>query len=597
MEDLFAELRRRNGGPRPDGGRLPDLKPQPERRREPFPLTDIQQAYLIGRHRGLELGGVSSQYYLEWDCPALDADRLAGALGKVVARHEALRTVAGADHTQRILGAEEVGPCRVRTADLRGLSGEQQSAALERVRTELTEQVLPVDRAPMLDVRASLLDGGRMRLHLAVDLLFVDLPSLFRLLAEWRRFHDDPAWRPEPLDVSFRDYVLAEEELRGDGLGREAAAYWAERLDTLPPAPELPPAVAPEQLGTPRFVRHRRELAPERWAALRAVAARHGLTPSGVLLAAYAEVVRTWSRRQEFTLTVTRFHRLGLHPQVGEILGDFLAPGLLAVGGRPEETFAQRARDLQQRLLEDLAHGAHSGIRVLRDLARRRDDGRASMPVVFSSTLGAGEGGPGAEALESFGELVHVHSRTPQVWLENQVLELGGRLAVHWNAVRGLFPDGMVEDMLDAYGALLDRLVDDASVWGAVRGVVPLPAAQAEERDRANATAEDIPPALLHELVAEAARRRPDAVAVVTPGAETTYRELTGTAHRIAHRLLRVPGWGRAGSSRCRCVRARGRSPRCSACCTPAPRTWRSTRSCRRSGGCGCWTAAPRGPW
>ncbi|OII69908.1 non-ribosomal peptide synthetase [Streptomyces sp. CC77] len=542
MEDLFAELRNRAGGPGPDGGRLPDLKPQPERRREPFPLTDIQQAYLIGRHKGLELGGVSSQYYLEWDCPALDVERLSGALGKAVARHEALRTVAGADGTQRILAADEVGPCRVGTADLRGLTDEERAAALERVRTELTEQVLPVDRAPQLDARASLLDGGRMRLHLAVDLLFVDLPSLFRLLAEWRRSYDDPAWRPEPLSLSFRDYVLAQEDLRGDGPGREAAAYWADRLDTLPSAPELPLAVAPEQLGTPRFVRHRRELAPERWAALRAAAARHGLTPSGVLLAAYAEVVRTWSRRQAFTLTVTRFHRLGLHPQVGEILGDFLSPGLLAVGGRPGETFARRARDLQERALEDLAHCAHSGIRVLRDLARRRDDGRTSMPVVFSSTLGGGDGAPGAEALESFGELVHVHSRTPQVWLENQVLELDGRLAVHWNAVRGLFPDGTVEDMLDAYTALLDRLVDDPSVWEAVRGVVPLPAAQAEERERANATAEDIPAALLHELVAEAARRRPDAVAVVTPGEETTYRELTGTAHRIAHRLLRVPG-------------------------------------------------------
>ncbi|MEU2715861.1 amino acid adenylation domain-containing protein [Streptomyces sp. NPDC007205] len=539
MEDLFAELSARPGHRGPDQD-LPELKPQPERRHEPFPLTDIQQAYLIGRLGGLELGGISSQYYLEFDCPGLDVDRLTEALRKVVARHDALRTVAGTDQTQRILAAEEPAPYLVRTTDLRGRPAGEQSAELERIRAELTEQVLPADRAPQLDVRATLLDDGRVRLHLAVDLLFLDMRSLFTLMEEWRRHYDDPDLPVRPLELSFRDYVLAQEELREDSAGRAAAAYWAERLDTLPPAPELPLATAPEQLGIPRFVRHRAVFAPQRWEELRAAAHRHGLTPSGVLLAAYAEVLRTWSRRQEFTLTVTQFHRLPLHPQAEEIMGDFLSPGLLAVGGRPEETFAQRAADLQQRLLADLAHATHGGIRVLRDLARRRDDGRASMPVVFSSTLG-GEGVPGAGALESFGELVHDHSRTPQVWLENQILELDGRLSVNFNAVEGLFPEGTLEDMFEAYVTLLHRLADDPSVWDTTRGLVPLPAEQAEERALANATAADIPPALLHELVADAARRSPDAVAVLTPGTETTYRQLTEDAHRIAHRLLTGP--------------------------------------------------------
>ncbi|MFI1928991.1 amino acid adenylation domain-containing protein [Streptomyces sp. NPDC020330] len=545
MEDLFAKLRGGAGHPGRKAVRLPDIEPRPERRHEPFPLTDIQQAYLIGRHKGLELGGISSQFYLEFDCPDLDVDRLAEALDKVVARHDALRTVVGPDQTQRVLPADEVEPYRMRVTDLRGRTPDEQEAQIQLIRDELTDQVLPVDRAPLLDVRTTLLDGDRVRLHLAVDLLFLDMRGLYRMLDEWRRYYDAPAWQPEPLELAFRDYVLAQEELRGDTPGKEAAAYWADRLEGLPPAPELPLATAPEQLGTPRFVRHRAVLAPGRWEALRATAGRHGLTPSAVLLAAYAEVVRTWSRRQEFTLTVTQFHRLGSHPQIGRIVGDFLAPSLLAVGGRPEETFEQRARDLQQRALEDLAHSAHGGIQVLRDLARRRDDGRASMPVVFSSTLGADDDGePRPRSLESFGELVHDYSRTPQVWLENQILELDDRLSVNWNAVEGLFPEGTLEAMFEAYVTLLDRLTDDPAVWDATRGIVPLPAADAAERERANATAEDIPPALLHELVAEASARRPDAIAVITPGEETTYRRLTENAHRIAHRLLQGPGAG-----------------------------------------------------
>ncbi|MEV5568148.1 condensation domain-containing protein, partial [Streptomyces sp. NPDC052196] len=245
MEDLFAQLRGQDGHPRLDDTRLPDLKPRPEHRHEPFPLTDIQQAYLIGRHRGLELGGISSQYYLEFDCPALDVDRLTGALRKVVERHDALRTVAGPDQTQRVLAAHEVDPYVIHADDLRGRASQEQEAELARIRAELTDQVLPVDRAPLFDIRVTLLDGGRMRLHLAVDLLFLDMRGLYRLLGEWRRHYDEPSWAPEPLELSFRDYVLAQEELRGDTLGEEAEEYWTSRLDTLPPAPELPLAVAP----------------------------------------------------------------------------------------------------------------------------------------------------------------------------------------------------------------------------------------------------------------------------------------------------------------------------------------------------------------
>lgn len=237
MEDLFAKLRGGACHPGPEEVRLPDLTPRPEHRHEPFPLTDIQQAYLIGRHKSLELGGISSQYYLEFDCPGLDVDRLTEALGRVVDRHDALRTVVGPDQTQRVLPAGEAEPCLVRGTDLRGRTAAEQSAEVERIRAELTEQVLPVDRAPLLDARATLLDGDRVRLHLAVDLLFLDMRGLYLLLDEWRRFYDDPAWLPEPLELSFRDHVLAQEELRADTPGKEAAAYWADHLDALPPRP------------------------------------------------------------------------------------------------------------------------------------------------------------------------------------------------------------------------------------------------------------------------------------------------------------------------------------------------------------------------
>ncbi|WP_083926637.1 non-ribosomal peptide synthetase [Nocardiopsis valliformis] len=522
------------GNPHPRD--LPRLRPRTQDRLDAFPLTDIQQGYLIGRTRGLELGGVSSHFSFEFDGPALDVPRLSAALDRVVARHDMLRTVVDADGTQHALA--EVTPCTIATTDLRDADDAERDDALERIRAELDDQVLPADQWPLFDVRATHLPGNRTRLHLSVDLLFVDARSLLLLLTEWRRFYDDPTWSPAPLDLSFRDYVLAENELRDGAPGARAAQYWLSRLDDLPPAPDLPLAAAPEQIGRPAFVRRRAVLPRERWAALSATARRHGLTPSALLLAAYCEVLRTWSRRHEFTVTLTRFHRLPLHPQVDQIVGNFLSPNLLAVRGRADESFRERAAGVQRRLLADLAHSSYGGVRVLRELTRHQGDGRtASMPVVFTSTLDGDTAGTKGDPLSAFGELVHGASQTPQVWLENQIFEEDGALTVNWNAVEELFPAGTLDAMFDAYRDLLDRLVDDTAAWDRTGGLVPVPETQLAERREANATAQDIPPRRLHDLVAEAAERRPDAVAVIADGVETTYRELTADAHRIARRL------------------------------------------------------------
>ncbi|GAA2912685.1 hypothetical protein GCM10020221_05540 [Streptomyces thioluteus] len=299
-----------------------------------------------------------------------------------------LRAVVQPGGKQRVL--EQVPPYEIAAEDLRGRSDGEQAEALDRVRGELADQVLPTEEWPPFDIRASLLDEDRVRLHLSMDLLFVDVRSLFVVLDEWRRFYDDPSWTPEPLELTFRDYVLAEQALESEALGKRSADYWLSRVDELSPGPDLPIGTAPERLGRPTFTRRRAALAPERWAALSDAAHRHGLTPNNLLLAAYAEVLRTWSRRQEFTLTLTQLHRLPLHPQAQRIVGDFLSPGLLTVGGTAEESFAERAAGVQRQLLADLAHSAFGGIRVLRELTRRQGDGRnVSMPVVFSSMLGA----------------------------------------------------------------------------------------------------------------------------------------------------------------------------------------------------------------
>ncbi|OEJ27976.1 hypothetical protein AR457_29385 [Streptomyces agglomeratus] len=514
--------------------------PRPEDRHEPFPLTDIQHAYWVGRGSAVELGGVSTHIYFELEREGLDPGRLESSLRAVIARHDMLRAVVRPDGQQRILA--EVPPYEIAVADLRGLDPDKQEQEILRSRAEMDHQVLPADRWPLFDIRASRLDDTRLRLHISLDTLILDGYSMYLLFQDWRRFYEDPGWAPEPLDLSYRDHVLAEEAAQESVRYRAAEKYWLDRLPQLPPAPALPLAVQPGLIGRPEFSHRGGRLRREHWTAVKEFARQHGVTPSAVLMTAYADVLRTWSSAPDFTLDLTLFNRPQSHPRMGELIGDFTSVTLLAVPAQPDEPFAGRVRTLQQQLMRDLEHPEFSGVRVLRERSRREGGGPgAAMPVVFTSALVLGTGAEDpSEGIRFFGDEMYGITQTPQVWLDHQVTEERGDLLFNWDAVEALFPAGMLDDMFDAYRGALDRLAVDPVAWTEPAVSAALPPWQLAERRAANDTGTEIPVRTLGELVESRALGCPDAVAVIDESGEHSYREILDGARRLAHRLVEL---------------------------------------------------------
>lgn len=82
----------------------------------PFPLTEIQQAYWIGRS-ALDAEGLISTYaYFEMDLDALDVERLRAALARLRVRHPMLRAVVDPDGRQRVLADAAPRRCRCSTS-------------------------------------------------------------------------------------------------------------------------------------------------------------------------------------------------------------------------------------------------------------------------------------------------------------------------------------------------------------------------------------------------------------------------------------------------------------------------------------------------
>lgn len=534
LADLAAEVKRSSENNEAGDTQLPKVIAAPEDAFRPFRFNDIQEAYWVGRLEAFELGGVAAYFYLEVNVRDLDVPRLEKAWQRVIDRHPMLRAVFLPDGTQQVL--EVVPDYRI---DVLELADKPDGAALlDAVRERMSHQVLPADRWPLFELRASHLEDGFYRLHFGLDLLIADAWSVQILFGDMERYYRDPKLMEDPLQLTFRDYLAAEDRLTETALYRRSKDYWWSRLDTLPPAPRLPMVKDFGEIEEPHFERFSGTLRPDTWRALTARAAEKNLSPSGLLLAAFVEVLGYWSRNSHFTMNVTTFNRLPLHPQAEHVVGDFTTLNLLEVDGKGDD-FDARARHLQERLWEDLEHRYVGGLTVLRELGRRR--GRkpgALAPIVFTSLLDSY--GRSGDFVPLDGEVVYASSQTPQVWLDYQVREQDGMLYVTWDVVSELLPEGLPGQLYAAYRGFLEALAEDEDVWfSPVRNL--LPTAQATLRQGINATEEAIQPVMLHQLFAAQAARTPDAVAVIADDTALTYGALQQRVTSLAH-LLRGRG-------------------------------------------------------
>jgi amino acid adenylation domain-containing protein len=504
-----------------------------DQRYTPFPTTDVQQVYWVGRSGVFDIGNVGNHAYIEVAANGLDMERFDSALQKLVERHEMLRAVLLSDGQQRIL--ERVPPFHAKVVDLSGLAGSAINLQLEQIRQGMDHQILSVEQWPPFEILVCRLRGQQTHLHLSVESLFFDAWSMNILIREFIQLYQMPVTASlPPLDLSFRDYLAAEQTLHDSELYQQSQMYWSQRLSSLPPAPELPLARDPDSLVHPHFVHRSERLGKVHWQRLKARAAQAGLTPSGVLLAAFAEVLRTWSKSSRFGINLSTFNRHPLHPQVNDIVGDFTSLLVLAVEHRAADTFEDRARRLQAQLWQDLDHSYYSGVQVLRELARRQGGmTRAMMPIVFTSLLIQDTAHPYPAPWQ---ETIYCVSQTPQVWLDHQVLEANGELVFHWQSVDALFPIGLIDAMFEAYCQLLHHLATVEESWQE-NVCCLLPPAQLEQRALVNATDAPVSNELLHTLFTAQVPQRPHQAAIIAPQRTLTYQQLYMGVLQLAHQL------------------------------------------------------------
>ncbi len=518
---------------------LPEIVPDPQNLHQPFPLSDMQQAYWVGRSEMLELGTVAS-FYFEIETNNLDLNRLNQAWQQLIERHEMLRAVFLPTGEQQIL--EQVPPYKIVALDLRESDSETVAVRSAKLRDEMSNNEIETDQWPLFDLRATLLNDRQTRLHFCFSLLITDGLSFQILMQELGELYYNPQPNLPPLEISVRDYVLAKVKAQNSPKYQQDLAYWQQRMEYLPPAPDLPLAKNPSSLQKHKFSLLKTQLDPQLWMRLKQRATELGITPFIILCSTYAQVLSLWSKNPHFTLNILYFNRLRLHPQVNDLVGNFSATILIEVDNSIPESFLSRTRQLHQRLMEDMEHDLISGVQVMRELNRNKGDiPRALMPVAMSSIVSQKNALKSKDSHNFLDKnpITYSNLRTPQIYLDYWASEENGALVVNWPFVKEVFPEGMVEEMFAAYTNLLQRLASEDEVWSEVSPQL-MPPAQLKQQASMNATDAPLEEKLLHTLFTEQVLRRPEDQAVVTSTLSLTYKDLYNRANYLGYQLRQL---------------------------------------------------------
>ena len=509
----------------------PELIRDPDGRFEKFPMTEVQQAYWIGRTEMFNYSDVSTHCYFEMDCPDIDVKYAEKVWNKLILTHDMLRAVICTDgQNQQVL--EKVPYYEISFDDLSDSSEAERKTVLDSIRSELSGKKYDTSVWPLFDIKAAKLGNGVTRLFISFDNIIFDGWSMFYLFREWNYHYHEPDAVYEGEEVSFRDYVLSCEKLNSSESYDNDLDYWESRIDDISPAPEF--SIKSDKLGTAnRFIRLAEKVDSTVWSPIKEKLRKYSVTPSSFLMAAYAEAIALWSKSEKFSINLTHFNRIGFSEGINRTVGDFTSLTIHSVDQRSGRSFSERMQNVQKSLWEELNHNLVSGVTVERMLNSKRRIG--SMPVVFTSGIGL-EQGMDDRYRGYLGTINYGLSQTPQVWLDHQVYEENGGLSVSWDVLIDIFPENMAEQMFEAYIGLLSRLSKDDSSWEKLCGnIVETP--DEELRRKLNDTSIELPEDTLIGLFEKSAEKYPDRNAVESNEKTLTYHELDMLAENLAEKL------------------------------------------------------------
>jgi amino acid adenylation domain-containing protein/non-ribosomal peptide synthase protein (TIGR01720 family) len=454
----------------------------------------------------------------------LDRDALVAACRELVARHEPLRTTFGTVEGRafQVIGPAGLALSTVDVDDLDRVLRDEVCTPFDLRRGPLFRVVLARtgtdEHVLVLGMHHAVVDGWSM------GVLADELGALYRAARDGR------SAGLRPLTVGYPDFaVWQRDQLTAlDGQLR----YWRDRLRGLAPL-ELPTDRPRPAVKTTSGAAHRFTVPAELTDGVKELGRRGGATLFMVLVAACQVLFARYCRQEDVAVGTAVSGRN--RAELEGLIGCFVNTLVLRATVDPGLSFTDFLAQVRETTLGAFANQDLPFERLVDELCPDRDPSRTPLVQAIVALHNAPAG-----PVELDG-LVVEELELPQVSaifdLDVEFTERAGALHTVIEYNTDLFDAPTIERLAGHLLVLLAGVVADPA-----RPVSELPLlTPAEHRQLGewNATTAPFPAdRCVHELVAEQARRTPDAIAVVHGRDRLTFAELDRRANRLANLLV-----------------------------------------------------------
>jgi yersiniabactin nonribosomal peptide synthetase len=494
-------------------------------------LSDMQVGFYMADQSGMDFH-VRPHTYIERDFNELDVDKYILAWNIFFKRRASQLVVA--QPSADLAPVLNFNGLDFVINDLRGLSTLDAFDALNQTRTSMMRSELPIYDWPWLDLRISIWSNeGRIkhRLHYNNNNFFIDAYLVHIILAEVSDLYQKGGDLEGAPEFKFFESVNWIKKIESSSEGQADKDYWLNRLPRLPDAPKIPSKVNINRRTRSSLNRREGFLSLLQWNNLKDFSRIFGVTPTSFLFAAYSKILSFWSDKEHFLLANMMTRRLLLPSEMRGTMGNFASIYPLEVNMKEQDEFQAFVKDLQEQNLNDAEHLAFGGMRVMQAINQLKNTlGTATIPFVISSAL----------FMSKFERPDFTCLETSQVLVDHQFWEIkDGRMYYVWDVQEEFFPAGLLDDMWDAYGRLLEHLARDVENWKA-RDFDLLPQWQKDERRQWPVDKGSLPAERLGDLLPRAVAQFAHADAVVGGARHLDQAGLARGAGAVRQALLQL---------------------------------------------------------
>nr|QEO74613.1 condensation domain-containing protein [uncultured bacterium] len=338
------------------------------------------------------------------------------------------------------------------------------------------------------------------------------------------------------LEIQYADYAVWQRTwLQGEMLEQQMR-YWREQLQGVAPVLELPADRPRPNVQSFRGATEQVKLPQRLSQALKSLSASEDVTLYMTLLTAFQILLARYAGKEDIAVGSPIAGRN--RKEVENLIGFFVNTLVLRTQVERNLTIQQLMRRVRETALGAYSHQDIPFEQLIDALKVVRQPGSNPLVQVMFTLQNTPQETVAAQSLKVLP--LDVTSGTAKFDLTFSIMETNEGLIGGLQYSTDLFDENTIKRMLSHYERILEEMVSNPQQRVGELCMLSVDEEQLVVEEWNETEREYAREACIHEVFAEQARRRPEAVAVIADGEEVSYGELDHRANQVAHRLQQL---------------------------------------------------------